>query len=121
MFIQSGSAWNLSRHLELGGNYQLNVIRFPDRNESLNAHVVGFRVQTALDVHLSFSTLLQYNSALDDVDVNTRLRYNFREGNDLWLVYNEGLTTDRDGLVGPRQPFSQRRAVMLKYTHTFLP
>ena len=121
VFIQGGSTWNLSRHLELGGNYQLNVIRFADRNESLNAHVVGFRVRTALDVHLSFSTLLQYNSADNDVDVNTRLRYNFREGNDLWLVYNEGLTTDRDGLTGPRQPLSQRRALMLKYTHTFLP
>ena len=29
--------------------------------------------------------------------------------------------TDRDGLIGPRRPLSQRRAVMLKYTHTFLP
>ena len=121
VFLQGGAAWNPSLHLELGGNYQLNVIRFSDRNESLNAHVVAFRIQTALDVHLSFSTLLQYNSTADDVDLNSRLRYNFREGNDLWLVYNEGFNTDRDGLTGPRRPFSQRRTLMVKYTHTFLP
>ncbi len=121
VFLQGGAAWNPSLHLELGGNYQLNVIRFSDRNESLNAHVVAFRIQTALDVHLSFSTLLQYNSTADDIDLNSRLRYNFREGNDLWLVYNEGFNTDRDGLAGPRRPFSQRRTLMIKYTHTFLP
>ena len=121
VFLQGGAAWNPSLHLELGGNYQLNVIRFSDRNESLNAHVVAFRIQTALDVHLSFSTLLQYNSTADDVDLNSRLRYNFREGNDLWLVYNEGFNTDRDGLTGPRRPLSQRRTLMVKYTHTFLP
>lgn len=121
VFLQGGAAWNPSLHLELGGNYQLNVIRFSDRNESLNAHVVAFRIQTALDVHLSFSTLLQYNSTADDVDLSSRLRYNFREGNDLWLVYNEGFNTDRDGLTGPRRPLSQRRTLMVKYTHTFLP
>ena len=121
VFLQGGAAWNPSLHLELGGNYQLNVIRFSERNESLNAHVVAFRVQTALDVHLSFSTLVQYNSTADDVDLNSRLRYNFREGNDLWLVYNEGFNTDRDGLTGPRRPLSQRRTLMVKYTHTFLP
>ena len=119
--FQGGPTWNASRHFEFGGQYQLNVVRFSDRNESLNAHVVRLRVQIALDLHLSLNSFLQYNSTADDVDVNTRLRYNFREGNDLWLVYNEGFNTDRDGLVGPRAPLSQRRALMLKYTHTFVP
>ena len=30
----------------------------------------------------------------DRLDLNVRLRYDFAEGTDLWLVYNEGLDTD---------------------------
>lgn len=54
------------------------------------------------------------------LDFNVRLRYAFAEGTDLWLVYNEGLTTDRAaGDVGIVPPLSLSRALTLKYTHTF--
>jgi hypothetical protein len=49
-----------------------------------------------------------------------RLRYAFAEGIDLWLVYNEGLDTDRaDDEVGAIAPLSLSRALILEYTHTF--
>ena len=43
------------------------------------------------------------------------------EGTDLWLVYNEGLDTDRtlDTVTRPIVPLSVSRALILKYTHTF--
>ncbi|MGH7460487.1 MAG: hypothetical protein ACREMA_05610, partial [Longimicrobiales bacterium] len=31
--------WNVSPHLELGGDYQLSLLRFPDRDKSANIHV----------------------------------------------------------------------------------
>ena len=53
---------------------------------------------------------------------NLRLRYNFGEGSDLWLVYDEGFNTDREPEVGmPRLPWSDIRVVRLKLTHTFVP
>ena len=53
--------------------------------------------------------------------MNVRLRYNFAEGTDLWLVYNEGLDAERDrpGLDLPLTPLSLSRAFIVKYTHTF--
>ena len=55
------------------------------------------------------------------MDVNVRLRYNVAEGTDLWLVYNEGLDTDRtlDTVARPIVPLSLSRALILKYSHTF--
>ncbi|HXV87450.1 MAG TPA: hypothetical protein VD793_12145, partial [Gemmatimonadales bacterium] len=61
----------------------------------------------------------QYNGATDVASVNGRLRYNIREGNDLWIVYNEEANTDRFARL-PVPPASQGRAVMVKYTHTLV-
>jgi hypothetical protein len=117
--FQAAPAWNISSHLEFAGEYQFNLIRFPDRQQSLNAHLVRLRVDAAADVHLSFSAFLQYNSTADVASLNARLRYRFREGNDLWLVYDEGLNTERDATGAPRLPLSQNRALLVKYTYTF--
>lgn len=111
-------AWNPSRYVELGVDYDYNRIRFTDRAQRLDLHVVRLRVQTALNVHLSLATLMQYDNADDAIGINARLRYNFSEGRDLWIVFNEALNTDRPYLVAPRLPLSRSRAVMLKYTHT---
>ena len=110
--------WNVSRHLELNGEYSLNVIRFPDRDRGFDAHILRFRARLALDTRLSLATFVQFSSAADRVATNVRIRYNFREGNDLWVVYNEGSNLDRDR-TEPRLPFTEDRTILLKYTHTF--
>lgn len=114
--------WNVNRHLELGGDYQLSALRFPVRGESANIHLLRLRVRTALDARASGNAFVQYNSTTDRLDVNVRLRYAVAEGTDLWLVYNEGLDTDRDRDIlqeGRFAPLSLSRALILKYTHTF--
>jgi hypothetical protein len=48
------------------------------------------------------------------------VRYHFAEGQDLWIVYNDLLDTDRTvGGMAPREPLSLNRALLVKYTHTF--
>ena len=41
-----------------------------------------------------------------------------REGNDLYLVYDEGFNTDRFREV-PYRPYSNNRTLLLKYSYTF--
>jgi hypothetical protein len=110
--------WNASSSLELGGSYQLNQVFFPDRDQHFTAHIGGLRVLYMLNTRFSATAFIQYNSAVDAVITNIRLRYNPREGNDLYLVYNEGLNTNRYG-EDPVLPLSSNRTVMLKYTYTF--
>jgi len=118
--VRATPTWSISRHLELGGEYFVNLVRFGDRNAELNAHLARVRIQIAADIHLSLNTFVQYNSTIDQVTANGRLRYHFREGQDLWIVYNEAVNTDRDVLTGPRLPFSNSRVFLIKYTHTFI-
>jgi hypothetical protein len=111
--------WNLSRHLELGASYQLTRLRFAERGQADDIHLGRLQVRAALDARASANAFVQYNSTTDRVDVNLRLRYNFAEGTDLWLVYDEGLVTDRLELPGDlRRPLSASRALILKCTYT---
>jgi hypothetical protein len=111
--------WNASRHLELSGSYQFTSLRFPIRNQSVDIHLASLRVGTALNVRLSGTSLVQYNSTTNRLDLNMRFRYNFREGTDLWFVYNEGLdTSERTDLISRDLPRSQARAFLVKYSRT---
>ena len=111
--------WNVSRHLEMSSEYEVNIIRFPERNQGFNSHVVRLRTRAALNTQVSLNAFIQYSSANDRFSTNMRFRYNFREGSDLWLVYNENLNTYRDYDDIPRKLLTRGRTVLLKYTYTF--
>ena len=84
--------WNVSPRLELGAAYELNAGRFPRRGQGFDAHLGQLRATAALNTRVSASALAQYSSLRDLVTANLRLRYAFSEGNDLFLVFNEGST-----------------------------
>jgi Domain of unknown function (DUF5916)/Carbohydrate family 9 binding domain-like len=110
--------WSILPDLSLGGQYQYNRVKFPERNQDLLAHLVQVRLLATLSTKISILTFVQYNGVDDLVVGNVRFRYNPREGNDLYLVYNEVLNTDRAGKI-PYPPSSGARAILLKYTYTF--
>ncbi|MDE2678999.1 MAG: hypothetical protein OXI76_13950, partial [Gemmatimonadota bacterium] len=113
-------AWVLSKYLELEAGYEINRLDFTDRDVSTTTQLARLRLNTALNPRISLSTFGQYNSAIGQTTFNVRFRYHFREGTDLWIVYNEGLNNERDNGLRPRRPLSSGRAVMVKYSHTFV-
>ena len=110
--------WSVSKHLELSASYQYNRIRFPVRDQEIDTHLARIRIQTALNVKVSLHAFLQYNHTAEALTTNVRFRYNFREGTDLWIVYNEGINTERDRFT-PALPLTDTRTLIVKYTHTF--
>ena len=71
-----------------------------------------------MNTRLSASAFVQYNRAADAFSGNLRLRYNPREGNDLYLVYNLGANTDRFAYV-PERPSIESQVLLIKYSRTF--
>jgi hypothetical protein len=112
-------SWYFSRYIQLNLEYAYNYGTFPDRDSLLNFHIARVRLGTALNRKLSTNALLQYNGAQDLFSANIRFRYNWREGQDLWIVFNTGLNTDRFSFT-PTLPRSDNRSVLLKYVHTFI-
>lgn len=111
-------SWSIMPDLTLSGQYEFNRVEFPDRDLGFTAHLVQLRVLATLSTKISALAFVQYNGADDLVIGNLRLRYNPAEGNDLYLVYNEVLNTDRMRDI-PRRPWSDSRALLVKYSYTF--
>lgn len=116
--LKAQSVWAATPDLNFDGTYEINKVRFPRRNQNWTAHIARLRALFTLSTSFSAAMFVQWSSADDAVVANVRLRYNPREGVDLYLVYNEelGNTHVQDGIF---RPISTGRTVMLKYTYTF--
>jgi hypothetical protein len=110
--------WNLSKHFELGGSYNFDHVTVSKRNVSMTNHIVGVKALYMMNIRLSVNAYIQYNTAVNEIVTNLRLRYNPREGNDLYIVYDGGRNTDLTR-EEPNLPPYNSRSVMLKYTYTF--
>ncbi len=116
--LRVNPGWIFSKNLSLTTTYQWNGIRFPDRDQELDIHLARVRLRFALNNRLSVDLFTQYSSLAGSVGSNLRFRYNFREGTDLYLVYNESQNTDRLLDTGLELPERAGRSLLLKYSYT---
>ena len=103
---------------DLGLTYYFDYVNLSQEMSFIN-HILGIRGLLTLTTKTSLSAYVQYNTAIDKVVTNLRFRYNPREGNDFYIVYDEGLNSQLSREI-PRLPFSSGRTVLLKYTYTFM-
>ncbi len=119
--FETESNFNISSSLNLSAGYEFNAIRFPDRatNNSLNIHSANLKALYMFSTKLSATIYVQYVNTEDELITNFRLRYNPREGNDFFLVFNDFRGVARLYSV-PEKPDFFNKTVMVKYTHTFI-
>ncbi len=117
--VSVNPTWTISRYAEIGGVLEVNRIEFPDRDIATTAQLAGLRLNFAFNPSISISSFAQYNNINDQVNLNVRFRYHFREGTDLWVVYNDGVNVERERGLDLRLPFSTGSTLMFKYSHTF--
>ena len=78
------------------------------------AHLAGSRVTYTMTPLMFVSALLQYNSGTDAVSTNARLRWEYRPGSELFVVYNEERNT-----LTPRFPTLNNRSFIVKFNRLF--
>jgi hypothetical protein len=104
---------------KLEGVYEYDMVKFPLRNENVSGHIASVKLYMMLSTKFSFTTFIQYNSAGNSILTNLRLRYNPREGNDFYIVFNEGRNTFLHSETPPLQRI-EGRSLVFKYTYTFV-
>jgi hypothetical protein len=72
-------------------------------------HLVGSRVTYTVTPAMFVSALVQYNTGIDAVSANVRLRWEYRPGSELFLVLNEQRAT-----LSPRFPDLVNRSFIVK-------
>ncbi|QIA06567.1 DUF5916 domain-containing protein [Draconibacterium halophilum] len=109
---------NVSASLQLSATYQLDKIEFSTRNQKFTNNIARVKATYMLNTKVSVSSFVQYNELDNIILTNLRLRYNPRDGNDFYFVFNDLRNADKSG-ANPKLPKYLSRTVMLKYTHTF--
>ncbi len=110
--LNIGSGFNLSL------TYRLDYVTFPGRDMTFTNHIGGLRGLLTVSTKTSLSAYVQYNTAISKFVTNIRFRWNPREGNDFYIVYDEGLNSNLVREI-PALPISAGRTILLKYTYTF--
>jgi hypothetical protein len=105
--------WTPSPLLAVSGLVQWNTIEFPTRDQALNALVTRVRIQSALRRGLTASAFIQYSDVAGVFSGNVRLRYNFGEGRDMYVVWDQ--LDAREPTLG----IDQGHRLMVKVVHAF--
>ena len=81
---------------------------------SFTNQLIGSRVTYTMTPLMFVSAFIQYNSSTSTASTNVRLRWEYRPGSEMFLVYNE----ERDTLA-PDFPATRNRAVIFKINRFF--
>ncbi len=93
--------------------FSLNWIDIPQGR--FVAKVVSSRLSFAFTPRIFIAALTQYNSNNHTLGVNARLRWEYRPGSDLFVVYSDGRNTEAPG----RFSMLETRAFTIKVTRFF--
>ena len=104
--LTSGRIGVLKR-LSLEPTFTLNHVELP--SGGFSAKLVRTRVNYSFTPRMFVSALFQYNSSTSTVSANARLRWEYKAGSELFVVY----TDERDTLDSPI-PVVENRALVVK-------
>ncbi|MCZ6586283.1 MAG: hypothetical protein O6930_09730 [Gammaproteobacteria bacterium] len=113
MTLTGGIDWRPNSRWNLGANYQYNDIELPVGE--FTTRLIQLRVNVAFNVKWSWVNLLQYDNVSDTVGFNSRLRFNPRAGEDLYIVWNH----NSDALASFSGLSSRESEITVKYSRTF--
>ena len=102
----------LSPQLSIEPTYSLNRVDLIEGD--FTAHLVGSRVTYTMTPLMFASALMQYDSERHSVSANVRLRWEYRPGSELFIVYNE----QRDSMAAGF-PDLANRALIVKVNRLF--
>lgn len=107
--LQGGLTW---RYQPLGFielNFNLNHIKLPEPYETATLFLIGPRIDLTLSKSVFLTTFLQYNSQVDNLNINARLQWRFAPVSDFFLVYTDNYNTTNFGV--------KNRAIVAKMTY----
>ena len=102
----------ITTQLSVEPTYSYNRVRLSVGD--FTTHLAGSRVTFTMTPLMFVSALVQYNSGTDAVSTNARLRWEYRPGSELFVVYNEERNT-----LTPRFPDLNNRSLIVKFNRLF--
>lgn len=109
--------FNVTPDFIIEASYSHNQLNFSDRSKKVNVVLTQLKMLYTFSTKLTVNAFIQHNSVAKTYLGSIRLRYNPREGDDFYIVFNGDLNEDRfrNQLA---LPVSNGNTVFLKYSKT---
>ncbi|UJP66253.1 DUF5916 domain-containing protein [Mongoliitalea daihaiensis] len=103
--------WRLGYLANISMNFSYNNIRLPEPQNSANLFLIGPRIDLTFTKDLFWTTFVQYNNQIDNLNINTRLQWRYAPVSDFFLVYTDNYF--------PSTFTSKQRALVMKLNYWF--
>ena len=102
--------------LALRLNINYNQIELPDPFNDANLWLIGPRIDLTLSKSVFFTNFVQYNSQIENININARFQWRFAPVSDLFIVYTDNYGTENYQDAGLQE---KNRALIVKMTYWF--
>lgn len=82
--------WQVNRHIELSAGYRINRYKFPGEN-TVYTRELDAEMTIAFSSKVSLVSQIEYDNVRDELIFNNRLRWQIEPGQDIWVVFNQGM------------------------------
>ncbi|MCI0617530.1 carbohydrate binding family 9 domain-containing protein [bacterium] len=103
--------WKVNRHVNLSQTFISNFVK--DAPEDFNLYITRTRISYSLNTSFSIASILQYDNSSQKIGFNCRASYMFKEGTELFVVYNE---IQDEGIHHQINP-PCNRSLLIKFTY----
>ncbi len=103
--------WKVNRHVTLSQTFISNFVN--DAPEDFNLYITRTRISYSLNTSFSIASILQYDNSSQEIGFNCRASYMFKEGTELFVVYNE----IQDERLEPEITPPRNRSLLIKFTY----
>ena len=102
-------------------NFSYDRIRLPQPYNDAQLILIGPRIDLTFSKKLFWTTFVQYNSQIENLNINSRLQWRFAPVSDIFLVYTDNYFTspfsDTESLRTFRAWQPKQRAIVFKITY----
>ncbi len=88
---------------------QQNDIRMPEGFNDVSLTLVRSRIDLSFTKKLFFTTFVQYNTQISNININARFQYRFKPMSDLFIVYTDNYNSNIFGI--------KNRALVVKFVY----
>lgn len=102
-------------------NFAYNNVRLPDPYKDADLLLIGTRFDFTFTKNVFWTTFVQFNSQIQNLNINSRLQWRFKPVSDIFLVYTDNYfaesQTENGGIIAPSIRFPRQRALVLKINY----
>jgi hypothetical protein len=98
-------------------DFSYNRIRLPKPYNSADLFLIGPRVDLTFTRKLFWTTFVQYNSQINNLNINSRFQWRFKPVSDLFIVYTDNYLAESGNNEFLRIGQPKNRALVLKLTY----